>query len=117
MPLASIVADRTGTAAASGAAGLSGALAKVVAILGLLAVLIWACYRFGPTIARVAGIAVWWTAWACGSQGAFAYMAALFVLGTVSWVAGTVWYARRRGHWPSPLSARLLGRRSARPHQ
>jgi hypothetical protein len=100
------------TLAGSAPGGLPGGIAAAVAILGLVAVLAWASYRYGPTITRATGMAMWWTAWACGSEGAFGYMSVLLALGTSLWAGGTIWYARRRGHWPSPVSARLLGRRS-----
>jgi hypothetical protein len=42
------------------------------------------------------------------------------VLGTLAWAWGTIWYARRRGRWPSALSAklftRLLGSRNPLMH-
>jgi hypothetical protein len=100
---------------ASGGAGHTGVLAAIVALAGLIAVFAWLLYRFGPTLSRVSGIAFWWAGWACGSQGGFGYMAFLLILGTLLWAAGTIWYARRRGHWPSPISARLLGRDLRRP--
>lgn len=97
-----------------------GPLADVVGVLGLLAACAWTVWRFGPTLLRVAGWSWWWVAWACGSQGGYGYCAALLVLGTLAWGAGTAWYARRRGRWPSPLSARLfprlLGRHSPIAH-
>jgi hypothetical protein len=104
-------------ATVSAGAGSAGALAKTVGIVGFLALVAYCCYRYGPTIARAAGIAMSWAAWCCGSQGAFVYMAGLSALGTVLWAWGTVWYARRRGYWPSRISARLLGRRFVRPRR
>jgi hypothetical protein len=57
-----------------------------------------------------------WAAWACGSQGGYGYCAAFLALGMLAWSAGAVWYANRRGGWPSAISERLLtrvlGRRS-----
>jgi hypothetical protein len=48
--------------------------------------------------------------------GGYAYCAAFALLGTLVCGAGTIWYARRRGYWPSGISAslfaRLLGRRN-----
>ena len=93
-----------------------GPLAGLVSVLGMLAAFSWIVWRFGPALLRIAGFCSLWVAWACGSQGGYGYCAALSVLGAVLWVAGTVWYAKRRGRWPSPLSERLLprvlGRRS-----
>jgi hypothetical protein len=81
-----------------------------ITILGLFATFAWLAWRFGPTLTRLAGWCSWVTAWAAGSQGRYAYCAAFAVLGTLAWGAGTFWYARRRGCWPSPLSARLFSR-------
>jgi hypothetical protein len=98
----------------------TGPLAGVIGVLGFLTVLAWIGWRFGPTLARVTGWCSWWVAWACGSQGGYGYCVAFLVLGALAWGAGTVWYARRRGRWPSTLSARLfarlLGRRNPVPH-
>jgi hypothetical protein len=68
----------------------------------------WVAWRFGPTLMRYTGIASWWAGWACGSQGGYAYMVALVILGTLAWTAGTIWYHARRGRWPSQLSERLF---------
>jgi hypothetical protein len=88
----------------------AGALGDVICLVGLLAVLGWIAWRFGPTLARIAGWASWWVAWACGSQGGYAYCAVFLLLGIVAWGAGTIWFARRRGRWPSAVSAWLFGR-------
>lgn len=85
-------------------------LAGAIALLGLLVVAAYIAWRFGPTLARVTGWCSWWVAWACGSQGGYGYCAAFAVFGALAWGGGTVWYASRRGHWPSALSARLLPR-------
>jgi hypothetical protein len=45
-------------------------------------------------------------AWAYGSQGG--YRVAFAVFGVLAWGTRTVWYACRRGRWPSALSARLF---------
>jgi hypothetical protein len=90
-------------------------LALVVSLVGVIALFAWIGYRHGPTLLRFTGIALWWAGWACGSQGGFGDMAVLLVLGTLAWAVGTRWYARRRGRWPSPLSARLLDRHTNRP--
>ena len=87
-----------------------GPLAVVISVFGLLAMFTWIAWRFGPTLLRLAGWSWWWASWACGSQGGSGYCIFLLVLGTLFWGAGTVWYARRRGRWPSPLSRRLLER-------
>jgi hypothetical protein len=87
-----------------------GLLADAISLVGLVGVFAWIAWRFGPTLLRIAGWSGWWVAWACGGQGGYGYCVAFLVLGTVSWVAGTVWYARRRGRWPSTLSGRLLAR-------
>jgi hypothetical protein len=83
-------------------------VAGAISLLGLLAACSWLAWRFGPTLLRLAGWCSWWVAWACGSQGGYAYCAVLVILGIVTWGVGTLWYARRRGRWPSPLSARLF---------
>jgi hypothetical protein len=85
-------------------------LARVLSMFGPLGVCAWLSWRFGPTLLRVTGWCSWWVAWACGSQGGYGYCVAFLVLGTVAWGGGTVWYARRRGRWPSTLSARALTR-------
>jgi hypothetical protein len=93
-----------------------GPLAGVIGVVGFLAVVAWFGWRFGPTLARVSGWCSWWVAWACGSQGGYGYCVAFLLLGALAWGGGTVWYARRRGRWPSALSARLfahlLGKRN-----
>lgn len=93
-----------------------GPLVAVIGVLGFLAVVTWVAWRFGPTLTRITGWCSWWVAWACGSQGGYGYCTALFLFGTLTWGGGTIWYARRRGRWPSTLSARLftrlLGRRN-----
>jgi hypothetical protein len=76
----------------------------------MLAAFSWIVWRFGPALLRIAGFCSLWVAWACGSQGGYGYFATLSVLGAVLWAVGTVWYTRRRGRWPSPLSERLLPR-------
>jgi hypothetical protein len=97
-------------------AGHAGLLASIVAIGGLVCLFVWVAWRFGPTITRFCGIASWWAAWACGSQGGYDYMVVLLILGTGSWAFGTLWYAKRRGHWPSPLSQRIFTRTLATQH-
>jgi hypothetical protein len=32
------------------------------------------------------------------------------MLDALAWGGGTIWYAKRRGRWPSALSARLFAR-------
>ncbi len=88
----------------------TGPLAGVICLLGFLAVVALVGWRFGPTLARVTGWYSWWVAWACGSQGGYDYCVASLVLGGLAWGGGTIWYAKRRGRWPSPLSARLFAR-------
>ena len=87
-----------------------GPLTGAISLLGLLATFTWIGWRFGPTLLRVSGWCSWCVAWACGSQGGYGYCLAFLVLGTLSWGAGTIWYAKRRGHWPSSISERLLTR-------
>lgn len=98
----------------------TGPLSGVIGAVGVLAVLAWVAWRFGPTLSRVTGWSSWWVAWACGSQGGYGYCIAFLLFGTLAWGGGTIWYARRRGRWPSALSerlfARLLGRRSPVTH-
>ena len=93
-----------------------GPLAGAISLIGLVAVFAWIAWRFGPTLLRLAGWSWWWVAWVCGSQGGYGYCVAFVVLGTLAWGTGTVWYAKRRGRWPSAFSgrvlARLLGKRS-----
>jgi hypothetical protein len=89
---------------------LAGALASTIGILGLLVASTWIAWRFGATLLRLAGLCSLWVGWACGTQGGYAYCAAFLVLGTIVWGGGTVWHAKRRGRWPSALSARLLTR-------
>ena len=97
-----------------------GPLAGVIGVFGFLAVVAWVGWRFGPTLTRVTGWCSWWVAWACGSQGGYGYCVAFVLFGALAWGGGTIWYARRRGRWPSALSARLfarlLGRRNPLTH-
>jgi hypothetical protein len=90
--------------------------ATAVTLTGSLATLTWLTWRFGPTLLRLAGFCSLWIAWACGSQGGYGYCLFFLALGTLAWGTGTVWYAKRRGRWPSAVSERLLtgvlGRRS-----
>jgi hypothetical protein len=88
----------------------AGPLAGVICVLGLLGALAWVGWRFGPTLARITGWCSWWVAWACGSQGGYGYCVAFLLFGALAWGSGTVWYARRRGRWPSAISARLFAR-------
>lgn len=37
-------------------------------------------------------------------------MIAFLLFGTLAWSTGTIWFAKRRGRWPSALSARLFSR-------
>jgi hypothetical protein len=85
-------------------------LANVISALGMPAVLAWVAWRFGPTLTRLAGWCLVWLAWACGSQGGYGCCAAFGLLGALVWAGGTIWYARRRGRWPSTLSAKLVAR-------
>ncbi len=84
-------------------------MAAAITILGFLAVAAWIAWRFGPTLARVSGWGSLWVAWACGSQGGYWYCAAFLLFGTLAWGGGTLWWAGRRGYWPSATSARLFG--------
>jgi hypothetical protein len=88
----------------------TGPLARAISLAGLVAAFTWIAWRFGPTLTRLAGWCSWWVAWACGSQGGYAYSVAFLLLGTLAWGGGTIWYARRRGRWPSPVSAKLFTR-------
>jgi hypothetical protein len=87
-----------------------GPLANVVGVLGFLAMVAWIGWRFGPTLTRLTGCCSWCVAWACGSEGGYGYCAGFFALGTLAWASGTIWYARRRGRWPSAISERLFTR-------
>jgi hypothetical protein len=96
-------------------------LAIGIGAIGALGVAAWLAWRLGPTLLRAAGFGLFWVAWACGSQGGYGYCAALLLIGLLAWSAGTSWYARRRGHWPSQVSATLVGRllgrdKDERPH-
>src|ERR1700736_6577200 len=91
-------------------AASTGVLAAAITIIGLLGTLVWLAWRFGPTLTRLTGSCCWWLAWACGSQGGYGYCGAFLLLGALAWGGGTIWYARRRGRWPSALSARLFAR-------
>jgi hypothetical protein len=62
------------------------------------------------------GWALWWIGWACGAQGGYAYAVFFLTLGTTSWATGTIWYAARRGYWPSLLSRRFFTRVLRRHH-
>lgn|GEM_PF-6733125 len=88
----------------------TGPLAGIISVLGVLAAAAWLAWRFGPTLTRITGWCSWCVAWACGSQGGYDYCAAFLLLGTLAWGGGTLWYTRRRGRWPSPLSAKLFTR-------
>jgi hypothetical protein len=87
-----------------------GALASSIFVVGFLAVVAWVGWRFGPTLTRLTGWCSWCVAWACGSQGGYGYCAAFLLFGALAWAAGTIWYARRRGRWPSVVSAKLFAR-------
>jgi hypothetical protein len=110
----------THTLASAATIATASPLADAICLLGLLAALAYFAWRFGPTLARTTGWCSWWVAWACGSQGGYGYCIAFAVFGALAWGGGTVWYASRRGHWPSALSARLLlrvlGRRGPLTH-
>jgi hypothetical protein len=80
----------------------------MISVSGLLAAFAWIAWRFGPTLLRLGGCCSWWAAWACGSQGGYGYSAIFLLTGTLAWATGTIWYARRRGRWPSALSGRLF---------
>jgi len=88
----------------------AGPLACVICVLGLLGAIAWIGWRFGPTLARVSGWCSWWVAWAFGSRSGYGYCVAFAAFGVLAWGTGTVWYVRRRGRWPSTLSARLFTR-------
>ncbi len=88
----------------------AGLPAGIICVLGVVAVVAGISWRFGPTLARVSGWCSWGVAWACGSQGGYGDCVAFAFFGVLAWGLGTVWYARRRGLWPSTLSARLFTR-------
>jgi hypothetical protein len=85
-------------------------LVGMISILGMLAAAARIAWRFGPTLARLTCWCSWWVSWAAGSQGGYGYCVAFLLLGTLAWAVVTLWYAHRRGRWPSPISARLLER-------
>jgi hypothetical protein len=80
----------------------------VIAAGGVLLVLAWVAWRYGPTISRVWGFGCWAIGWVLASQGAIGLSIAFLLWGGVSWAIGTAWYSRRRGYWPSAISARLF---------
>lgn len=88
----------------------AGPASNAIGLLGFLALAGWLLWRFGPTLARVAGWASLWVGWACGSEGAYGYCVLFVALGVVAWGLGTIWYSRRRGYWPSALSAKIFTR-------
>jgi hypothetical protein len=45
---------------------------------------VWVAWRFGPTLARIAGFCFWWLGWACGSQGGYGYCVAFVLLGVLA---------------------------------
>lgn len=93
---------------AASAAGSSGVIERVIGLSGLLLAMAWLAWRFGPTIARCSGVALWWVGWCCGIAGGYGYALAFLAWGACSWATGTAWYAARRGYWPSPLSQRIV---------
>jgi hypothetical protein len=84
--------------------------ALIIAIAGVLLALAWVLWRFGPTLVRVFGLAWTWAGWMCAIAGGWTYAIGLIALGAITWGFGTAWYARRRGHWPSAISAHLFAR-------
>jgi hypothetical protein len=84
--------------------------ALIIGIAGALLALGWVLWRFGPTLARAFGLAWSWAGWMCALAGGWTYAVVLVAVGALAWATGTLWYARRRGHWPSVLSARLFAR-------
>ena len=111
MPIRAYVAYVPGLVVSS-VGGHPGALGAIIAVGGLLLLVAWLAWRFGPTLTRCCGIAAWWIAWACGSQGGYGYMIFFLLFGTAAWSVGTLWYHARRGYWPSRLSQRIFTRRS-----
>jgi hypothetical protein len=87
-----------------------GALADLISVVGIVGATAWVGWRFGPTLLRGTGWCSWCVAWATGGQGGYGYCVAFLALGMLAWTTGTVWYAKRRGRWPSVLSERLLRR-------
>jgi hypothetical protein len=85
-------------------------VAGIIGFGGLALLFAWVAWRFGPSIARYSGAAFWWVGWCCGMGGGYAYAVFFVLWGTGSWAAGTVWYAARRGYWPSLISRRLFAR-------
>jgi hypothetical protein len=84
--------------------------ALIIGIAGVLLAVGWLLWRFGPTLARALGLAWSWAGWMCALAGGYTYAVGLIAIGAITWGLGTLWYARRRGHWPSGLSARLFAR-------
>jgi len=95
--------------AATGAnIGHPGPLASVIAITGLLGLITWVAWRFGPTPYALLRPRFMVGRMGVRSQGGYGPMIVLIALGTLSWALGTIWYHARRGRWPSLLSQRLL---------
>ena len=92
-------------------------MSVIIGVGGMLLVCAWVAWRFGPAIARYCGFAFWWIGWCCGLGGGVGYAVFFIAWGTLSWAGGTVWYAARRGYWPSLVSERIFTRalRSRRP--
>jgi hypothetical protein len=57
-----------------------GPLAGLISVFGLLAAFVWIAWRFGPMLLRLGGWCSRWAAWACGTQGGYAYCAAFSTL-------------------------------------
>lgn len=84
--------------------------ATAITVAGFLASAAYVAYRFGPALLRLSGWCSFWAAWVTGGQGGYGYCAAFLLLGLLAWGGGTVWFARRRGRWPSAVSRRVLTR-------
>jgi hypothetical protein len=76
----------------------------------MFAAFAWVGWRFGPTLLRLSGWCSFWVAWVTGGEGGYDYCIVFLAIGLLAWGGGTVWYAKRRGRWPSTLSGRILSR-------
>ena len=87
----------------------TGAHAGLIGVLGFLAVAAWDGWRFGPNHVPTSQ-SVLVVGLGSVASADYGYCVAFLLLGALAWGGGTIWYAKRRGRWPSALSARLFAR-------
>jgi hypothetical protein len=88
----------------------AGPLAGAICVLGLVAVAGWGCVALRADVGARHGLVLVVGGVGVRQPGRLRYCVAFLVLGAAAWGGGTLWYARRRGRWPSALSARLFTR-------